>query len=155
MRYLEDAWAVEAGLVVNLKEMADDANDSEVRNLFMERRIVTMQQKDRLEARLKALGKEPSGGKGILSQVVGKIGDALHVSHDNYDKTAQKLFLAYGSANFEAAVYEAMESYADMIGDTDTAALARMHKGEEQEAVKAIWPHISRVAKRVSEVVPV
>ena len=151
--YLEDAWAVESGLVVNLKEMADDVNDPEVQALMMAHRTLTMQQKDRLAARLHSLGKEPSGGKGFLSQMLGKIGDAMHFSQDSYDKTVQNLFVCYGAMNFGAAMYEGMEAYADMIGDPETAELARSHRGEEQEAAKKIWPLIRKASVRVSEVV--
>ena len=151
--YLEDAWAVESGLVVNLKEMADDVNDPEVQSLMMEYRTSTMQHKDRLAARLRTLGKEPSGGKGFLTQMLGKIGDAMHISQDSYDKTVQNLFVSFGAMNFGAAMYEGMEAYSKMIGDTETAEIARGYKGEEQEAAKKIWPLISKASMRISEVV--
>ena len=153
VRYLQDAWAVESGLVVNLKEMAEDVNDPEVQALMMAHRTSTMQQTDRLAARLRSLGKEPSTGKGFLSQMLGKIGDAMHISQDSYDKTVQNLFVCYGAMNFGAAMYEGMEAYADIIGDPETAELARSHRGEEQEAAKKIWPLIRKASARVSEVV--
>ena len=153
VRYLQDAWAVESGLVVNLKEMAEDVNDPEVQTHFMEHRASTMQQADRLSARLRSLGKEPPAGKGFLSQMLGMIGDAMHISPDSYDKTVQNLFVCYGWMNFGAAMYEGMEAYAKIIGDTETAELARSHKDEEQEAAKKIWPLISKCSMRVAEIV--
>jgi ferritin-like metal-binding protein YciE len=152
IRYLDDAWAVEKALVSALNDMADEVNDPQVRALFQEHRQVTHDQEERLEARIRALGKEPSGGKGFFNQMVAKIGDVLHAAHDEYDKTAQDLMKAYATENFECAMYQSLASYATAIGDTETAQLARQHLQQEKEAADRVWPLIQPVAARPAQV---
>lgn len=148
IRYLDDAWAVEKGLVDTLKEMADEVNDPAVQSLLEEHRAVTHTQEERLEERIRALGEEPSGGKGVFNRMVAKIGDALHAAHDAYDKTTQDLMKAFATENFEIAMYQALESYAGAIGDSETAALARQLMQEEQQAANKVWPLIAPAAAR-------
>src|SRR6476646_7352596 len=91
VRYLNDAWATEKALVDELQGLADKSQDPEVKALFLEHRAVTHQQEEMLEARIRALGEEPAGGKAFLSQVVGKLGEAFHKAHDEFDQTQQNL----------------------------------------------------------------
>ena len=153
IRYMNDALSVEEGLITNLKEMADDVNDPTVQTLLMEHRAVTMQQKDRLESRIRALGFEPAHEKKILTKMIGKIEDMLHVGKDSYDQTVQDLIKCYGVENFEVAMYESLESYASAIGDSETAELAHTLKAEEQAAADKILPMIAPLAARVIEIV--
>lgn len=148
VRYLDDAWAVEKSLVSNLKTMADEVNDPDVRTLFTNHAEVTHQQEENLEARIRALGEEPSGGKGMFSQLMGKVGDMMHKAHDADDQTTQDLMKAYAAENFEMAMYQSLEAYATAIGDTETAQLARQHQQQEREAADKIWPMISQCAQR-------
>jgi ferritin-like metal-binding protein YciE len=151
IRYLNDALGVENGLITNLKEMADDVNYPAVHALLMEHRAVTMQQKDRLEGRIRILGYEPSESKKFLSTVMGKVEDMLHVAPDSYDQTVQDLVKCYGIENFEVAMYEALEAYARAIDDTITADLAHSHKAEEQDMANKILPMIAPSSVRVLE----
>ena len=148
IRYLDDAWAVEKALVNVLQDMAEEVNDPQVQSLFQEHRQVTHQQEERLEARIRALGKEPSGAKGFFNQMMGKVGDAMHAAHDEYEKTTQDLMKGYATENFECAMYQSLEAYANAIGDTETAQLARQHLQQEREAAERIWPLIAPTAAR-------
>ena len=67
IRYLDDAWAMEKALVDNLQSMADEVNDPNIRAMFQQHSDETQQQQQQLEARIRALGEEPSGGKGFLN----------------------------------------------------------------------------------------
>ena len=154
IRYLNDAWAVEKALVDNLREMAEEVNDPQVRTVFEQHRQVTHQQEENLEARIRALGEEPSGGKGFFNRMLGAIGDALQGAHDEYDKTTQDLMKAFATENFEIAMYTALESYATAIGDTETAQLARQHISEEEEARDVVWPYIAQAAARPARITP-
>src|SRR5438445_8383001 len=104
IRYLDDAWAVEKSLVGKLQEMAEETHDPAVRDLFEEHRQVTWQQEESLEACIRALGEEPTGGKGFFNSIMGKIGDLLNAGHDDYDKTTQNLMMAYATEHFECAM---------------------------------------------------
>jgi ferritin-like metal-binding protein YciE len=73
----------------------------------------------------------------------------MHAFHDEYDKTTQNLIKGYGTENFEVAMYESLEAYAQAIGDQETVLLAQKHKQQEQEAADKIRPLISQTATRV------
>ena len=154
IRYLQDAYSVEKGLIDNLQDMADEVKDVEVARLFLEHRLETQEQANRLEGRIRAYGEEPSTGKGLLMKAASKVSDAIDSFHDHDDKTVRDLMRAFGIENFEAAVYEALEAYATAIGDTETASLAKLHKSQEDAAAKKIWPHIARTAVSTLEAVP-
>jgi ferritin-like metal-binding protein YciE len=152
IRYLDDAWAVEKALVDKLRDMAQEVIDDRIRSLFAEHQTVTHQQEENLEARIRALGEEPSGGKGFFSQMMGKIGEAMHTAEDDYDKTTQDLMKGFATENFEIAMYQALESYASAIGDSETAQLARQHMQQERDAAEKIWPLIAPTAARPAQV---
>lgn len=152
VRYLDDAWAVEKSLVDVLRDMADEVNDPQVQTCFQEHSVVTHEQEERLEARIRALGEEPSGGKGFLNKMMGKVADAMQGAHDEYDKTSQDLMKAYGTENFECAMYAALEAYANSIGDGETAELARLHMQQERDAADRVWSLIAPTSARVQQV---
>jgi ferritin-like metal-binding protein YciE len=151
IRYLDDAWAVEKALVDVLDDMSKEGNDPQARQLFAQHRDMTHQQEEMLEARIRALGAEPSGGKGFMNTLMGKVGDLLDIGHDDYDKTTRNLTKAFATENFEQAMYESMAAYADAIGDTETAQLARTIQAQEQQTAQLIWPHVARTAARAIE----
>jgi ferritin-like metal-binding protein YciE len=152
IRYLDDAWAVEKGLVSTLQDMADEVNDPQLKNMFEQHRQITHQQEENLEARIRALGEEPSGSKGFFTQFMGKMGDFMHKAKDDYDQTTQDLMKAYATENFECAMYQSMEAFATSIGDNETANLARQHHQQEQEAAKMVWSMIDAAAIRPAQV---
>ena len=151
IRYLDDAWAVEKTLVSTLQTMANEVNDPQIQSLFEEHRAVTHQQEENLEARIRALGEEPSGGKGFMNQLLSKMGDLMQQGHDDYDKTTRDLMKGYATENFEIAMYQALESYATAIGDSETAQLARQHMQQEKEAADKVFPMIGPAAARAVE----
>lgn len=151
IRYLDDAWAVEKALVNALDTMAGEVDDPVVRALFEEHRMVTHQQEENLEARIRALGEEPSGTKGFFSSMMSRIGEFLHRPHDDYDKVTQDLMKQYAVENFEMAMYESMAVYAEAIGDTATAQLAREHFAQERETAERVWKLIGPAAARPAE----
>jgi ferritin-like metal-binding protein YciE len=148
VHYLDDAWALEKALVSMLEDMADEVNDPEIRSLFEEHRATTHRHEEDLEARIRALGKEPSKLKGVANRVIAKLGDVIHSAHDDYDKTAQHLMEAFAAEHLEMAMYESLASYAEAIGDEETAKLARDHFEDEEEAADKVWQMIAPVAAR-------
>jgi ferritin-like metal-binding protein YciE len=133
-----------------LGDMAKEVNDPTVRAMFEEHQTVTHEHEENLEARLRALGKEPTKTKAMTNQLAGKMGEMAQMFHDVYDKTAQDLMKAYAAEHLEIAMYEAMASFAAACGDTDTMTLARRHMEQEREAVAKIWPRIGATADRTA-----
>jgi ferritin-like metal-binding protein YciE len=152
IRYLDDAWAVEKGLVSSLQDMANEVNDPKIKMMFEQHRQVTHQQEEALEARIRALGEEPSGSKGFFTQFMGKMGDFMHKAKDEYDQTTQDLMKAYATENFECAMYESLEAYATAIGDSATAALARAHHQQEKQAAEMVWSMVQSAAIRPAQI---
>lgn len=148
LRYLDDAWAVEKALVSALKDMANDANDPTVQALFQEHSVMTHQQEEDLEARIRALGGEPSGSKGFMNQMMAKVTDMMNSAHDDYDKTTQDLMKSYATENFEMAMYESLASYANAVGDTETAALAERIFQQEKQTAERVWAQIAPASAR-------
>ena len=151
VRYLNDMWAAEKALVDNLNEMADEVNDPNVRSIFLEHARVTKQQEENLEARIRALGEEPSGGKGFFNRIMSGFADLIQGAHDEYDKTTQDLCKAYAVEHLECAMYQSLESYANAIGDTSTATLCRQHYDQEKLAAETLWPLIAPSAQRPAQ----
>jgi ferritin-like metal-binding protein YciE len=152
IRYLEDAWAVEKALVATLGDMAHEVEDPGLRSMLDEHCRATRQQEESLEARIRALGKEPSGGKGFWIRMMARITDALHGAHDENDRAAQDLVKTYGTEHFEMAMYHSLEAYASAIGDAETAQLASRHFEQERRAAETIWPLIAAAAARCAQV---
>jgi len=151
VRYLDDAWAVEKALVKELHRMANESTDPTAKLMYEEHQQITHAQEERLEARIRALGEEPSGGMGFFSKMISTIGDAMHKPHDDYDRTAQDLMKGYGIENFECAMYQSLRAYASAIGDLETVRLAEEHLSQEQQAAQKVWNLIEPNAVRPAD----
>ncbi len=151
IRYLDDAWAMEKALVDNLRAMADEVKDPYIQAMFQQHADVTRQQEELLEARIRNLGEEPSGGKGLLNKMMAMIGDAFQGAHDPEDKTTQDLMKAFGIESFEMAVYQGLMAYASAIGDTQTAQLAQQILQQERDTANKVWPLIAPAAARPAQ----
>ena len=151
IRYLDDAWAVEKSLVAALDKLADDSPDQTQRAMYQEHRTVTHSQEERLEARIRALGEEPSGGKGFFSTMLGKVSELVHKPHDDYDKATQDLMKQYAIENFECAMYQSLRAYASAIGDLETVRLAEEHLSQEQQTAQRVWNLIEPTATRPAD----
>ncbi len=112
---------------------------------------MTHQQEEALEARIRALGEEPSGGAGFFSSFMSSIGNLLHQAHDEDDKTTQDLIKAFAIENLEMAMYQSLESYSNAIGDADTAALARTIMAQEKQAADLCWQMIPTCAVKPAQ----
>lgn len=151
IRYLDDAWAVEKALVTALEDMSKEVDDQNVSQFFSQHRQVTHQQEERLEARIRALGAEPSGGKGFFSGMMSHVGEFFHKPHDKFDETTQDLMKQYAVENFEMAMYQSLISYSEAIGDFETASVARQNLNEERQAADAAWQLIQPTAIRPAQ----
>jgi ferritin-like metal-binding protein YciE len=147
-RYLDDAIALEASGITGLKDMISEATDPQDAAMFQLHLTETERQKERLEARLAALG----GTSNKLKDVLNKIGiaatDLLHGGKDPGDKATRNLIQAYAIENLEVATYESLIAAATQVGDTETAALAREIQAEEKATANKLFPRIAPMAQR-------
>jgi len=146
LRYLNDAYAVEVGVLSPLKDLSEATTDADVRQAVTEHIAVTQSQADRLTARILALGGDKSEPKGLLNTIIGKGSDLLNVFHSHEDKQTQDVIKAYSLEYFEVGMYTSLKAYADGIGDYETAQLADTIMGEEQLAGERLGRLIPQVA---------
>ncbi len=147
VRYIQDAHAAEVGIADVLKGFIKEISLPEAKMAFEEHLKVTVSQASRLEARLSALGAEPSGGKGFVNMLLAKMSDMMHAAHDEEDKVTQDLIKAYATEHLEIGMYTSLQSYAEAVGDRETAALAQQIMSEEKEAAEKVFPMIAAAAK--------
>ena len=147
VRYLQDAHAAEVGIEKMLEKFADQAEAPEVAQLMREHLLVTRRQAERLEARIRSFGEEPSGSKGFFNSIMAKVSELMNAAHDEEDQRTQDLVKAYATEHLEIGMYESLAAYCESIGDSETAQLARELQAEEEQAADLVFPHISLAAE--------
>ncbi|BDI32860.1 hypothetical protein CCAX7_49110 [Capsulimonas corticalis] len=147
LRYLNDAHAAEDGGIASLKDIAAEATDSDLKTAINEHIAVSQSQADRLKARILALGGDKAEGKSLVNTIIGKGSNLLNAFHNNEDKQTQDLIKAYSLEHFEIGMYTSLKTFADAIGDHETAQLADTILGEEQLAGERLLRLIPQVAK--------
>lgn len=148
-RYLNEAWAAEKMLVDSLQSMRDEANSPEFDAVLQEHRAVTDRQRLDLGDEVRKFGFEPSSGRGIFSQIISWIGDALKTKpKDNGDRMLQNVLKAYAIEHLEMAMYEAIFVCATLVKEDGVAELAAQHLQEERDAAELLRPLIGQAAER-------
>lgn len=147
IRYLQDAHAAETGVDDVLKAYIDDTDDSSLKALFTEQAAACRNQAQRIEARIRALGGDPSGAKGFMNMVFAKASEVLQGAHDEYDKNTQNLIKAYTSFHGQRGMYESLIAWGTAIGDSETADLGRQLQSEEVGFAERTFPHIAQYAQ--------
>lgn len=145
-RYLEDAIAAEKSFETQLRGFARDSEFAEVNAVFISHADETKGQYDRLTARLRELGGEPSGAKSILAHVFNAAPGAAQLGHTAEERVTQDLIMAYAVENAEIAMYESLALTANSFGDADTEGLVRDIQSQEKEAAGRVWKLIGPVA---------
>ena len=146
LRYLNDSYAAEVGGMASLKDLAAETTNVDLRQVVEEHITVTQSQADRISARILALGGDKSEPKGILNQVLAKTSGVLNAFHNKDDKQTQDTIKAYAFEHFEVGSYTSLKSYANAIGDHETAQLAETIIGEEQLAAERLLRLIPQLA---------
>jgi ferritin-like metal-binding protein YciE len=152
VRHLNDAWAVEGEQAELLKVLAEESGDRDVRALLAEHRAEGARQQSAVGARLAELGERPSGGRGLLGQLVTRAWEAMQKPGDQADAAVLALLKGVSAAECGAGVYAAAHAYARAAGDDDTASLAATHFLHERARAgrlrAALVPTVLRAARR-------
>jgi ferritin-like metal-binding protein YciE len=146
-RYLQDAIAAEQNFENQLRANAKESDQQEVVQLFSQHADETRSQHERLTARLRALGGEPSGVKGFLANLFGFAPKIAQTGHEEAEKSTQDLMMAYAVENSEIAMYESLAIAAAEAGDAETERLAREIQQEERRAAEKVWNLIGPSAR--------
>jgi len=147
LRYLADAYAVEEGGLRSLEGISEEADVDNMRSIVDEHINITKNQMTKLGERITALGGDTSKVKSMVNTVIGKLSELANAFHDREDKLTQDLIKAYALEHFEIGMYTSLRSFANEVGDHETAQLADMLVAEEQLAGERFLRLIPEIAK--------
>ena len=139
IRYLEDAEAAERNFEDALMGFGHAGEQNEVKRLFEFASERAKTQHQRLEARLRALGGEPSKAKSLLAHLLAFTPMLAQIGHEGAEKNTQHLMLCIAAASAEMAMYESLATVAGAAGDTETERLARELQAEERDDYEKSW----------------
>jgi len=148
-RLLNDALAVDKELVGVFQSWADVTEDADLRAELEGHRVRSHQRQEEIAERVRFLGEEPGGGRGLLGQLVTHIWDALKRPPDG-DQTVESLLRARSAAELEAGLFLAIGVLARAINDGETADLAEVHLRQERDFSDRLWERITPSAVRIA-----
>lgn len=144
--YLEDAIAAEKSFEKQLRDFAEEGSGDQSHALFLQHAEETRIQHERLTARLKELGGDPSAAKSFMAHLVGLSPKLAQLGHDVMDRLTQNLIIAFAVENCEVAMYESLIAVAESAGDTATAQLARLVQSQEIATAEKVWQRLAPTA---------
>lgn len=145
VKHIDEALAMELGVARMLDSMIATVGDEEMAEELREHRRQTDVQADRLRRRLEAHGASPSALReagGTLGSLVKGVVDMTRSEHAG--RNARD---AYATEHLEIAAYQLLERVATRAGDEETAEVARLNRGEEEEMARKLDAHWDRVAE--------
>jgi ferritin-like metal-binding protein YciE len=151
--YIQDAEAAERNFEDALTTFGKTGEQNQVKSFFEWASARAKTQHQRLEARLRALGAEPSTAKSMLAHLLAFSTTAAQIGHEPEEKNTQHLIMCVGAAASEMAMYESLASVAAAAGDTQTEQLARELQAEEKDDYEKAWKLLGPSARNAFEVV--
>jgi ferritin-like metal-binding protein YciE len=149
VRYLNDAASVEREQAGLLQTLADATEDPTLRAEFERHRAAGEELRGAVEGRVRALGGEPSGGKGVLGHLVARLWDVLEKPRSAPD-AVEALLKALGAAEMEAGMYRAVHALARLLGESETAALAATRHRQERDFADWVRERVTRTSARAA-----
>ena len=128
--YVEDAHALEEGVVDNFDSMIGTFSDLELEDLLQRHRNVSRRHVERLKQRLVQLDRGTPVRKrieGMALALMKGVSDVLRT--DAPGKVGRDAYLL---AHTQVAAYELLSRLAEAAGDAQTAELARTHLAEDK-----------------------
>jgi ferritin-like metal-binding protein YciE len=132
-KHLTDIHSIEEQALLQMKVAPRLAGDPELARAFRLHLAETVSHEERVRARLKARGAEPSRTKDLVAQA-GAVGMVVF-ARSQPDTPGKLVSHAYSYENMELAAYELLALVAERAGDTETVAVARSIA--EQESAMA------------------
>lgn len=130
--WLEDAHAMEVGLVPILESHARDAARHPMIRERMERHVLeTERHAEMLRACLARFGEEPSATKSVASRVLGSI--EAYATGPFRDEEVKNGLMDYALENLEIAAYRALITAARTLGEIETLEVCREILREEED----------------------
>jgi ferritin-like metal-binding protein YciE len=149
-KYLADAHALEEQ-AIQLLERASDRDDGTLTDAYAAHLSETHAQVEAVEARLEALGRDPSTMKDALMRTGAMNWTAFFEAHP--DTPGKLAAFAYAFEWLEIAGYEQLSRLATRAGDTETVQLAQRIIAEERAAAeqfRGLLPEAARLSLMVN-----
>ena len=137
--YVQDAEAAERNFEDVLATFGKTGDQNQVKSFFDIASVRAKTQHERLEARLRELGGEPSTGKSLLAHALAFSTATAQLGHDPSEKNTQNLMMCVAAAAAEMAMYETLAAVAEAAGDTKTLQLAKQLQLEEKDDYEKSW----------------
>ena len=135
--WLDDAYAMEQGLIPILQNHANDASDglpAAVKRI--EQHIIdTRNHAARLEQCFRELGAAPSTVKATLSSMMGSVESVATALFA--DENVKNMLMDYAAEQFEVAAYHALVTAARRLGHDRVAELCELNMREDE--AMALW----------------
>lgn len=136
---LQDIYSAEIQLVKALPKMAKACNDDMLREAFEEHLDQTKVHVERLEAIFERLGEEPKGK--TCKAMKGLVEEGAEMIEENAlpaVKDAGLIAAAQRVEHYEIASYGCVRTYAELLGDLESAQLLQTTLDEEGETDKRL-----------------
>ena len=147
IRYLQDAHAAQVGIEEALGSYKEDTENEGLKSLFDGLASGTRSQAQRIDARIKALGGDTSGGKNFFNSILAKATELMNSGHDDYDKNTQNIIKAYTAAHGNRGLFQSLVAWSEAIGDMETASLGKQLRDENASMAEQTYPHIEQHAR--------
>ena len=134
--YIEDAYALEEGVVDDLDSMIGTIGDPKLKELLQRHRQVSRQHVERLKQRLEQLDRGTPVRKrieGMALALLKGVSDVLRT--DAPGKVGRDAYLL---AHTQVAAYELLGRVADAAGDSLTSEIARTHLADDKKCADEI-----------------
>ena len=136
VKHIDEAYAMEQGVLRMLDGMIRTTDDPQIKQDLQHHRHETEQHASRLKDRLEAHGESPS----LVREAGGMLGALMKGVFDatRSEKAGRNARDGYATEHMEIASYELLERVATRAGDTETAAVARQNRQDEEAMARKI-----------------
>jgi ferritin-like metal-binding protein YciE len=143
---LRRASSMELAAVTALDPLVEGAGDSSLARLVSTHRTNSRRHRERVLARLRALGAGAPGGAGAGA---GILAAARGIARGRRGATEEeRLRQAVLMKQLEVATYDTVERLAERAGDDDTAAMAREARADDEELARRLARRRLRLERR-------
>jgi ferritin-like metal-binding protein YciE len=152
IRELKDIFSAETQLTKALPKMARAASSEELQNGFLEHLGQTKVHVERLEQVLEMLEETATGEK--CSGMEGLIQEGSDVMNEDFEgdvMDAALIAAAQRVEHYEIAAYGTVAAYADVLGETEQAAILRETLSEEKETDQKLAKMASQINSVAAE----
>jgi ferritin-like metal-binding protein YciE len=134
--HLQDAYAMEQNVLKMLDSMISTTNDPQMKGGLEQHRAETVEHANRVEQRLRELGEGTSMTKNAGAMMTGWMKMIPDMMRD--EKATKNLRDGFVTEHLEIAGYELLERIANRAGDSQTAAVARRNKQDEEQMARRL-----------------